>query len=90
MHFLRVDASFTATFYSSFFTAVAINVFIKYAFKSFPYFYQLMVSSSTYNNYNRDLTILGRQRDGQNKLLQINGSKDSSWYIINRLNLIQF
>jgi hypothetical protein len=30
----------------------------------------------------RDLTILGRQRDGdgQNKLLQINGSKDSSWY----------
>jgi hypothetical protein len=24
----------------------------------------------------RDLTILGRQRDGQNKLLQINGSKD--------------
>jgi hypothetical protein len=29
---------------------------------------------------NRDLTILGRQRDGQNKLLQINGSKDSSWY----------
>jgi hypothetical protein len=28
----------------------------------------------------RDLTILGRQRDddGQNKLLQINGSKDSS------------
>ena len=40
----------------------------------------------------RDLTILGRQRngDGQNKLLQINGSKDSSWYIINRMNLIQF
>jgi hypothetical protein len=38
----------------------------------------------------RDLTILGRQRDGdgQNKLLQINGSKDSSWYIINRMNLI--
>ena len=29
---------------------------------------------------NRHLTILGRQRDGQNKLLQINGSKDSSWY----------
>ena len=42
--------------------------------------------------HNRDLTILGRQRDGdgQNKLLQINGSKDSSWYIINRMNLIQF
>jgi hypothetical protein len=42
--------------------------------------------------WNRDLTILGRQRDGdgQNKLLQINGSKDSSWYIINRMNLIQF
>jgi hypothetical protein len=38
----------------------------------------------------RDLTILGRQRDGQNKLLQINGSKDSSWYIIKRMNLIQF
>jgi hypothetical protein len=39
----------------------------------------------------RDLTILGRQRDddGQNKLLQINGSKDNSWYIINRMNLIQ-
>jgi hypothetical protein len=38
----------------------------------------------------RDLTIFGRQRDGdgQNKL-QINGSKDSSWYIINRMNLIQ-
>ena len=38
----------------------------------------------------RDLTILGRQRDGdgQNKLLQINGSKDSSSYIINRMNLI--
>ena len=32
----------------------------------------------------RDLTILGRQRDGGNKLLQINGSKDSSSYIINR------
>ena len=29
---------------------------------------------------NRDLKILGQQRDGddQNKLLQINGSKDSS------------
>jgi hypothetical protein len=41
---------------------------------------------------NGDLTILGRQRDGdgQNKLLQINGSKDSSWYIINPMNLIQF
>ena len=40
----------------------------------------------------RDLTILGRQRDGdgQNKLLQINDSKDSLWYIINRINLIQF
>jgi hypothetical protein len=40
---------------------------------------------------NIDLTILGRQRDddGQNKLLQINGSKDNSSYIINRLNLIQ-
>ena len=40
---------------------------------------------------NRDLTILGRQRDddGQNQLLQINGSKDNSWYIINRMNLIQ-
>jgi hypothetical protein len=39
----------------------------------------------------RDLTILGRQRDddGQNKVLQINGSKDSSSYIINRMNLIQ-
>ena len=36
--------------------------------------------------------ILGRQRDGdgQNKLLQINGSKDSSSYIINRKNLLQF
>jgi hypothetical protein len=40
---------------------------------------------------NRNLTILGRQRDddGQNKLLQINGSKDNSSYIINRMNLIQ-
>ena len=39
----------------------------------------------------RDLTFLGRQRDGdgQNKLLQINGSKDNSSYIINRINLIQ-
>jgi hypothetical protein len=37
----------------------------------------------------RDLTILG-DGHGQNKLLQINGSKDSSWYIINRMNLIQF
>jgi hypothetical protein len=39
----------------------------------------------------RDLTSFGRQRDddGQNKLLQINGSKDSSSYIINRMNLIQ-
>ena len=39
----------------------------------------------------RDLTIFGRQRDGdgQNKLLRINGSKDSSSYIINRMNLIQ-
>jgi hypothetical protein len=35
----------------------------------------------------RDLTILGRQRDGQNKLLQINGSKYSLWYIINRMSL---
>ena len=36
--------------------------------------------------------ILGRQRDGdgQNTLLQINGSKDSSSYIINRKNLLQF
>ena len=35
--------------------------------------------------------ILGRQRndDGQNKLPQINGSKDNSLYIINRMNLIQ-
>ena len=55
------------------------------------------------NNYNvfrivlrlvkkiRDLTILGRQRDGdgQNKLFQINGSKDNSSHIINRMNLIQ-
>jgi hypothetical protein len=42
--------------------------------------------------YIRDLTILGRQRDGdgQNKLLQINGSKDNSSYIMNRMNLIQF
>jgi hypothetical protein len=41
---------------------------------------------------NRDLTILGRQRDGdgQNKLLQINSSKGSSSYIINRMHLIQF
>jgi hypothetical protein len=41
---------------------------------------------------NRDLTILGRQRDhdGQNKLLQINGSKDNLSYIINRMDLIQF
>jgi hypothetical protein len=41
---------------------------------------------------NRDLTILGRQRDGdgQNKLLQINGSKDSLSYNINRVNLVQF
>jgi hypothetical protein len=38
----------------------------------------------------RDLTILGqRNGDGQNKLLQINGSKDSTSYIINRMNLIQ-
>jgi hypothetical protein len=46
----------------------------------------------SYNEVIRDLTILGRQRDGdgQNKLLQINGSKDSSSYIINRMNLIQF
>jgi hypothetical protein len=37
----------------------------------------------------RDLTILERQRDddGQNKLLQIlNGGKDNSSYIINRMN----
>jgi hypothetical protein len=39
----------------------------------------------------RDLTILGRKRDGdgQNKLVRINGSKDNSSYIINRMNLIQ-
>jgi hypothetical protein len=54
------------------------------------------VTNSTFENTvsalsNRDLTILGRQRDddGQNKLLQINGSKDNSSYIINRTNLIQ-
>ena len=48
-------------------------------------------SGAALKRVNRDLTILGRQRDrdGQNKLLQINGSKDSSWYIINRMNLIQ-
>jgi hypothetical protein len=41
-------------------------------------------------NYIRDLTIIGRQRDdGQNKLLQINGSKYNSSYIINRMNLMQ-
>ena len=36
----------------------------------------------------KDLTILRRQRDddGQNKLLQINGNKDNSSYIINRMN----
>ena len=35
------------------------------------------------------LGILGRQRDddGQNKLLQINGSKDNSLYIINRIRI---
>jgi hypothetical protein len=38
---------------------------------------------------NRDLAILGQQREDQNKLLQINGSKDNSSYIINRVNLIQ-
>jgi hypothetical protein len=39
----------------------------------------------------RHLTILGRQRDGdgQNKLLQIYGSKDNSSYIINCMNFIQ-
>jgi hypothetical protein len=39
-----------------------------------------------YLQITRDLTIIGRQRDddGQNKLLQINGSKAS--YIINRMN----
>ena len=36
----------------------------------------------------RDLTILGRRRPKQ-KFLQINGSKDSASYIINRMNLIQ-
>jgi hypothetical protein len=43
-------------------------------------------------NIIRDLAIIGRQRDddGQNKLLQINGSKNNSSYIINRMNLIQF
>ena len=29
-----------------------------------------------------------RDDDGQNKLPQINGSEDNSWYIINRMNLI--
>jgi hypothetical protein len=45
---------------------------------------------SLYETAIRDITILGRQRDGdgQNKLLQINGSKDSSSYIINHMNLI--
>ena len=40
-------------------------------------------SGAALKRVNRDLTILGwqRDRDGQNKLLQINGSKDSSWYI---------
>jgi hypothetical protein len=44
--------------------------------------------SRSCHDYIRDLTILGRQRDddGQNKLLQINGSKDNSSYIINRMN----
>jgi hypothetical protein len=35
-------------------------------------------------------TLRFQDGDGQNKLLQINGSKDSSSYIINRMNLIQF
>jgi hypothetical protein len=50
-----------------------------------------MIWRALQSSYYRDLTILGRQRDddGQNKLLQINGSKDNSWYIINRMNLIQ-
>ena len=50
---------------------------------------QFLVSLFVALTASRDLTILGRQRDGQNKLLQINGSKDSSSYIINRMNLIQ-
>jgi hypothetical protein len=36
-----------------------------------------------------DFRTATRRGDGQNKLLQINGSKDSSSYIINRMNLIQ-
>ena len=49
----------------------------------------IVASEVVFIRQNRDLTIIGRQRDGQNKLLQINGSKDSSSYIINRMNLIQ-
>jgi hypothetical protein len=57
------------------------------------YIYSLLsfLDSISRSRYIRDLTILGRQRDddGQNKLLQINGSKDNSSYIINCVNLIQ-
>ena len=51
----------------------------------------IVASEVVFIRQNRDLAIIGRQRDGdgQNKLLQINGSKDSSSYIINRMNLIQ-
>jgi hypothetical protein len=53
--------------------------------------YALEFNTGRVGRASRDLTILGRQRDGdgQNKLLQINGSKDSSSYIINHMNLIQ-
>ena len=46
---------------------------------------------ASYKVASKDLTFLGRQRDddGQNKLLQINGGKDNSSYIISRMNLIQ-
>jgi hypothetical protein len=54
---------------------------IGYAAASRPGGVKDIVSLSRQLVDNRDLTILGRQRDGQNELFQINGSKDSSSYI---------
>jgi hypothetical protein len=52
---------------------------------------KIFISNFAHFSHALALTILGRQRDGdgQNKLFQISGSKDSSSYIINRMNLIQ-
>jgi hypothetical protein len=58
-----------------------LNIYTVYIYIYIQYIYIYIYSIYVTFRYDiRDLTILGRQRDddGQNKLLQINDSKDNS------------